>query len=116
MSQPNFETNADAQFALAAIEKYINDSVTLAFPMIAWDIIVTYDRDDAGNIVAVLQEESGIFYNVIFSQGDPNPIVQRFVEEEEGTNFAEALQADEPDKSIALLMPMSIIGNSRVIG
>jgi hypothetical protein len=84
MPQPkDFANNDEAQFALAAIEQYINDSVTLAFPMIDWEAIVTYDRDDAGNIIAVIQEKSGIFYNVMFTKGDPNPLVQRFVDDSE---------------------------------
>lgn len=82
MSQPKvFENNDEAQFALVAIEKYITNSVTLAFPMIEWDAIVTYDRDDAGNIIAVIREKTGIFFNVMFSDGDANPLVQRFVED-----------------------------------
>ena len=77
---PQVSTNADVQFELAAIEKYINDSITLAFPMITWTAIVSYDSDAAGNIVAVLECVGDIYYNAIFQKGDSNPLLQRFTD------------------------------------
>jgi hypothetical protein len=78
----DFSNNSDVQIAITALEKYINDAATLAFPMIEWDAIVTYDQDSKENIVAVLREKSGIFYNLMLTKDDPSPLLQRFTEED----------------------------------
>lgn len=83
-----FENNSEVQFAVADIEQYINDSAKLAFPMIEWKAIATYDSNDT-SLAAVVESADGIFYNLIFSKGDSNPLLQRFVDDDTAT-FAES--------------------------
>jgi hypothetical protein len=94
MPQPDqeFETNSEVQIELAEIEKYINDHAVLAFPMIEWTAIATFDIDEDENITAVLQEESGIFYHLIISKENPNPLLERITEDD-----IDATADDEPD-------------------